>query len=183
MGEAELRTRLEEQHAAAFTWALHCCGGDEEEAKDVLQSVYLKVLEGKAPFAGRSSFKTWLFTLIRRTACTANRRLVRQIRRMSGQSAGPEAAPATTEERIYQSELREVFTGLLSRLSRCQREVLYLVFYHELTIEEAAPVMGVSVGSARTHYHRGKERLREQIEKAGIGHELAEGRTENQAAV
>jgi RNA polymerase sigma-70 factor (ECF subfamily) len=39
--------------------------------------------------------------------------------------------------------------------------VLHLVFYQELTIEEASRVMNISLGTARTHFDRGKRRLRE----------------------
>ena len=46
-----------------------------------------------------------------------------------------------------------------SQLSPRQREVLHLVFFHELTVEEASHVMGIGVGSARTHYARGKDRM------------------------
>jgi RNA polymerase sigma-70 factor (ECF subfamily) len=41
--------------------------------------------------------------------------------------------------------------------------VLHLVFYQDLSISEAAVIMGVSLGSARTHYERGKARLRELL--------------------
>jgi RNA polymerase sigma-70 factor (ECF subfamily) len=37
---------------------------------------------------------------------------------------------------------------------------LHLVFYQDLTVEEASRVLNVSVGTASTHFARGKERLR-----------------------
>ena len=51
----------------------------------------------------------------------------------------------------------------LSRLPARQAEVLHLVFYQDLSLAGAAEIMGVSLGSARTHYERGKARLRELL--------------------
>ena len=74
MKPRELEAQLERLHPESFGWALSCCGHDETEAEDVLQTTYLKIITGKARFGGRSSFKTWVFGVIRRTAQEASRR-------------------------------------------------------------------------------------------------------------
>ncbi len=51
----------------------------------------------------------------------------------------------------------------LALLPRRQREVIELRLQHEMTIEAAADALGISIGSARVHYARAKERLRRLI--------------------
>ena len=60
---------------------MSCCRRDRSDAEEVLQTVYLKILEGKARFRGEASLKTWLFAVIRKTAATEYRRnLLRKLR-------------------------------------------------------------------------------------------------------
>src|SRR2546426_369219 len=74
MSPQDLAAQLEQLHAAAFGWALSCCGWDRPAAEDVLQASYLKILDGRARFDGRSGFRTWAFGVTRRTAQEARRR-------------------------------------------------------------------------------------------------------------
>jgi RNA polymerase sigma factor (sigma-70 family) len=160
----DLLERLQEMHLSAFTWSLHCCAGQRAEAEDVLQTVYLKLLTGSARFDGRSAFKTWLFAVIRCTARESRRSMGRRIHLLSTWLAGRTAAQEAVAPIIaYENELRESIARLLSSLSSRQREVLQLVFYHDLTVEQAAQVLSISVGSARVHYERGKDNLRRRL--------------------
>ena len=161
MVDRDLKQSLEELHPASFAWSVACCHGDRAEAEEVLQACYLKVLEGRARFGGRSALKTWFFSVIRRTALERQRR--RRVRRALllgwpdrvpvGDDAPDPHVEATRSERASR------VLAALTRLSRRQRQILELVFYQDLTVAEAAGVLGVSVGSARTHYARGKKSL------------------------
>src|SRR5438552_6535022 len=92
MSPADLTAELEHLHAAAFGWALSCCGWDRTAAEDVLQASYLKLLDGRARFDGRSSFRTFVFGVIARTAREARRRsALRRWLPLASLVLGPEA--------------------------------------------------------------------------------------------
>ncbi len=160
MAQADLESELERLHAASFAWALGCCGRNREEAEDVLQASYLKVLDGTASFAGHSSFKTFLFGVIRRTASEHRRRGALRNLLLAKWSR---LRPAFPSEDTSGSTERVALLSALAKISKRQREVLELVFYQDLTIQEAAETLSISVGSARVHYERGKKRLFERL--------------------
>ena len=162
----DIEAELAAHHAGAFGWALSCCRWDREEALDVLQTAYLQVLDGRARFAGRSSFRTWLFGVIRRTAAGARRRAaLRRLVPLQFLGAGDEPRDGARgpDAALIESDATRRLTDALARLPARQRAVLHLVFYQEHTIEEAAEVIGVSLGTARTHYERGKAALRREL--------------------
>lgn len=165
----DLELDLESFHPSSFGWAMVCCRWNREEAEEVLQASYLKAIEGRARFNGHSSTRTWFFGVVRQTALEKRRNhAVRSLALHRWFTKLPQSAPVPTPERLStEAEAQRRLRRLLDRLSERQRDLLHLVFYQELTIEQAAGVLHISVGTARTHYERGKARLRELLAGAG----------------
>ncbi len=165
MKRADFKCELGRLHAASFGWALWCCDHRRDEAEEILQAAYLKVMEGSARFDERSSLRTWFFGVIRHTAWESRRRrwlreeiLLRWFSRAPAAASTSAANPETVASR---SETSRVLLQALALLPARQRDVLHLVFYQDLTVEEASRVLKVSLGTARTHFERGKARLRQ----------------------
>jgi RNA polymerase sigma-70 factor, ECF subfamily len=160
-GVADLDEELLRHNKAAFGWALACCHWNRAAAEDVLQTSYLKVLDGRARYGGQSEFRAFLFGVIRRTAMEERRRrAVRSVLTL-GLSTTDHADPSSNGlDPIVRDETSRQLLAALEKVSSRQRDVLHLVFYQDLTIAAAAEVLGISVGSARVHYERGKAHLR-----------------------
>jgi RNA polymerase sigma-70 factor (ECF subfamily) len=164
MDAFQLRSELEKAHRQSYGWGLCCCARQAQQAEEVLQCVYLKVLEGKATYNGGSAFETWLFAVIRRTAAEERRKNV--LRRWRLLPYRPRTAVQEQPDQAMQrSQLQEFFQRELKELPRRQQQVLQLVFYHDMSLAQAAQVLAISIGSVRTHYQRGKETLRRQLQE------------------
>lgn len=153
-------TALAELHDQFFGWALSRCNYEREAAEDLMQQAYVELLTGKAIFKQRSSLKTFVFSVIQNLSRARFRRLsarFRMTQKVALDGVGQVAAPSSDTDRA-------VVWNAVQKLPGRQRDVIELVFCRDLTIEEAAGVMSVSLGTARVHYDRAKKALREQID-------------------
>lgn len=162
-------------HEPCLRWATRCCGGDHDEGSDLVQELYIRLWDGRlTPPTGLISsdqvepLRAWLFAVLRRLASNQLRTLKRHIRLLNRGVAELSLTPSASQtpdaaseliERSERADSRVALRSALNQLSSRQREVIELVFHHELTIEQASEVMGVSLGSARVHYDRAKRRL------------------------
>ena len=173
----QLLDELRPHHQQSYRWALTCCGGSREEAEDLLQDIYLEILAGSLTYRRESTPRVWLFGVIRVSSISRRRKIKRRLKLLAlhiqtrVHTLASLSASSPALEHQEQIQRREVLCAI-AKLSPQQRSVIELVFYHDLTIAEAAQVCEISLGSARTHYQRGKRHLERQLEHLNVEPEL-----------
>lgn len=169
MHRGDIQTELELNHNDCYSWALHCCNGDRGMASDVLQTSYVKMLEKQNTFRGGSVFKTWAFIIIKNTAIDALRKRKKEDRLFQSEDNFPDAGYETNLEDKPGQKLKELFfKEALSQLSERQKEIMQLVFYHDLSLNETAEILNISQGSVRKHYDRAKKFLAVWFQQHGL---------------
>ena len=98
--------------------------------------------------------------------CKSRRRAVFSLEELAEE---PEAE-TLIEEVVKDRERSRILHLCMERLHAEYREVLYLTYFEGLSYAEAAEVMGKSVKQITNMVYRGKQSLRELLEKEGITH-------------
>ncbi len=134
--------------------------GDDADADDALQDTLLAIVTHLPEFEGRSSFSTWVFTLVR-TACQRRRRgLANQPKQPLDDALGAVDRAPSPESAAARAELRAAVLRALDALPDDQSEVLALRDVEGLSAKEAAEVLGVSVDALKSRLHRARLALR-----------------------
>ncbi len=155
------RQALEAIHSQLYGWALTRCGFDRTAAEDLIQEAYVAVLSGAARFERKSSLKTFLFGVIQNLARSRFRQIATRMRLVTTYGAGADDE-GLDEAQADDRKIRQVWKAVETLPAR-QRDITELVFCRDMTIEEAAAVMGVSVGTGRVHYDRAKKALANKL--------------------
>jgi RNA polymerase sigma-70 factor (ECF subfamily) len=153
------RSALEAIHGQVYGWALSRCDFDHATAEDLMQQAYVELLSGNARFDNKSSLKTFVFSVVQNLARSRFRRLSSRLRLVRKyQSETIDDVVELNEPQVDDGVWRAV-----RALPARQRDVIELVFCRDLTVAEAAAVMGVSTGTGRVHYDRAKKALRQRL--------------------
>lgn len=145
---------------------------NESDAEDVAQEAFLKAFRKLADFRGQAKFSTWLISI---TLNEARGRLRRQsLVRMESLDQTPEegghVSPAllrdwheVPSEALERKEIREMLREAIVGLSPIYREVVLLRDVEELSVEETATALSISVSSVKTRLHRARIMLQKTL--------------------
>ncbi len=136
--------------------------GDEMEAEDMTQQVFLKALRSISSFRWKGvSFSAWLFRIAHNQVVDYLRRRAKRVAVPLNESivSGDDDPQKVTEQR---ADIEQVLSAA-KHLTKAQREVVSLRFAGDLSIAEVARVMGRSVGAVKALQHSAVVALRKAM--------------------
>jgi RNA polymerase sigma-70 factor (ECF subfamily) len=146
--------------------------GNREDAEDIAQEAFLRLHRNVATFRGDSSIATWLHRTVTRLAIDSLRRQKLRQRifffRRSSQEADPlDYVPASTLSpgaRFLAGEISRHLKMAMNRLSARQQVVFTLRHFEEMPLREIADLLGLEVGTVKSHLHRAVSILRQELQ-------------------
>jgi RNA polymerase sigma-70 factor (ECF subfamily) len=134
---------------------------DGEVAEELTQDVFLKAFRARHTFECQRSFSTWLWTIARNTVCDWHRKHGADLRVPSGPEGEspcdelPSRDP-DVETLICEHGERQALLRRLAGLTALQRKVLQMRIIHELSYQEIAKNLGLSISAAKCLFYRAR---------------------------
>ncbi len=171
--ESAYETLLARFQQAVYNTALRLLN-DPSDAADVAQEVFIKVFRNVDSFRGQSSLKTWIYRITVNEAHNHRRWFKRHRRREMGlEEEDPQARFAadvipdggrTPFDHVFDRERHQLIEAALARINPAFRESVVLRDIADLSYEEIADVLQLSLGTVKSRILRGREALRQELE-------------------
>ncbi|MGH2460784.1 MAG: RNA polymerase sigma factor [Chloroflexota bacterium] len=190
-GDERVFTSLIERYHASLVRLATVFVGDRAVAEEVAQETWLGVLHGIDRFEGRSSIKTWIFTILTNRAKTRGQRESRSVpfsaldlteegptepaveperfrpagdRWEGGWISFPRAWDDLPEERVVSRETRAQVASAIAALPTSQRQVMTLRDVEGWSADEVCNALGLSETNQRVLLHRARSKARRALE-------------------
>jgi RNA polymerase sigma-70 factor, ECF subfamily len=160
-GERALAQLQLEHGRALLGFLLGLTYGDRQRAEDLVQETLVRAWQHpEALESEHESMRPWLFTVARRLAIDARRARQARPNEVSDQ---PLRNMSTDHDQIERSVHAHDVRQALKRLSPEHRAVLVEVYFHGLSVAEAAEVLGVPAGTVKSRTYYALRHLRETL--------------------
>lgn len=141
---------------------------NHEQAEDLVQEVYIRVLKSYQQFKGDSSEKTWLFAIARNVAIDFFRKQKGWKQRIVDPFESPahqmkDESPLPDEITFHKEESKRLYQ-CLEKCTVDQKSVIVLRYIQELSINETAEVLGWKESKVKTTQHRAIKQLKNLME-------------------
>jgi RNA polymerase sigma-70 factor, ECF subfamily len=153
-------SELVKRHQSSLRASLRkMTNGHVELADDVAQETFILAWKNMAKFRFEAKFSTWLY----RIAFNAWQSDVRRKSELLlGEDATPEPEPLPPESDT--TNLRRDLEYAMTDLSPSERDAIMQCYYNDLSHHEAAYVLGMPLGTLKTHVLRAKEKMRQRLQ-------------------
>ncbi len=146
---------------------------NKEDAEDVMQEAFLKSYQHLGEFQGNSRFYTWLVRIaVNQALMKLRKRRPNQVSLDEDVDTGEDTIPRevedwgpSPEDRYEQSELGDILSTTIAELEPPFRIVFQLRDIEELSTEETAEALGLSVPAVKSRLLRARLKLRQRLNR------------------
>jgi RNA polymerase sigma-70 factor (ECF subfamily) len=145
--------------------------GNPDDAAEVTQETYIRLLKAIRSFRGEAKFSTWLYQVTSSVAITALRKRARRRHEVPLETPELEEMPGSDDPVLgaERRELHEQLEAAIRSLPDGYRAVVVMKDVYGLSLEEAGRQLGISEGAAKVRLFRARQRLRSMLAGHGAG--------------
>lgn len=166
MNDSVFNRLYDQYHQDVFQFLIYLVK-NRQTAEDLMHEVYVRVLKAYSRFEGKSSEKTWLFSIAKNVAIDHFRKSTVRKRHLfdffDWETQELKANGPLPDE---MAEMNDEMKKLLQALDECtgdQKMVIIMRYFQDLSITETAQVLGWTEGKVKTTQHRAIHKLRERL--------------------
>src|SRR5881296_1862154 len=171
-GDTKAFERLIEKHQTLVAGTIARMLGSSSDVEDIAQQVFIRVWKSARRYVPRAKFTTWLLKITRNLVFNELRRSKRRGHVPLQSEPGGEGHPPLKDETnpapdasLLESELQQTIEEAIMQLPESQRMALVLRRYEQLSYEQIAEVLDLSVPAVKSVLFRARSELRSRLSK------------------
>ncbi|NPA26938.1 MAG: sigma-70 family RNA polymerase sigma factor [Chloroflexi bacterium] len=162
LNDEAFRQLVEKYHRAVFGRCYRLLG-NQDDAADATQEVFLRVYRSWDHFDPQRPLLPWIMTIATRLCIDRLRR--RRINQVPWEETLIADGAASLEEQVFSQEARQKLRQLVAQLPEIERTLVILHYWENLSYEEIARQVGLTVGAVKSRLYRARRWLAQAWEQ------------------